>query len=40
MPAALMLGVWGGLSLEALLSPEAILFYVFFGVSGAVLGLG
>jgi len=40
LPAALVLGVWGGLSLEGMFSPEAVLFYAMFGVSGVILGLG
>ena len=40
LPTALVLGVWGGLTVEDMLSPEAVLFYVLFGVSGVILGLG
>ena len=40
LPTALVLGVWGGLTLGDLVSPEAILFEVLFGVSGVILGVG
>jgi uncharacterized membrane protein YuzA (DUF378 family) len=32
--------MWGGLDLEGMLSPEARLFYVLFGVAGVILSLG
>ena len=39
LPTALVARFWGG-SLRALLTPEAGLFYVLFGVVGLVIGLG
>lgn len=40
LPTALLFGVWGGLTVEGMLSPEAVLFDALFGVSGVTLGLG
>jgi H+/Cl- antiporter ClcA len=39
LPTALVARYWGG-SLRAMLSPEALLFYILFAVVGLVVGLG
>ncbi len=39
LPTALVARFWGG-SLRALLTPEALLFLILFGVVGLVIGLG
>jgi len=40
VPVALILALWRGLSLEALISDEARLFWTFFIPVGGVLGHG
>jgi hypothetical protein len=39
LPTALVARYWGG-SLRAMLTPEALLFYILFAVVGLVVGLG